>query len=131
MRDPSPSLRPCRYLLDFAHRRLYPGCEILACPDRRSSFSRRKHERAIDLDAFRKLVTSEQNPGQSPDSSAAESTRTDTAATDPWAPSRSVTQMTMKLARDHRQLCFLGFDAYVQQRRCDELAPCWTMFWRK
>lgn len=46
--------------------------------------------------------------------------------------SQDVAERALALAKDHRQLCFLGFDAYIQESiDCGELTTCWTMFWRE
>lgn len=46
--------------------------------------------------------------------------------------SRDIAERAFALAKDHRQLCFLGFDAYIfEDIDCAELPTCWTMFWRE
>jgi len=46
--------------------------------------------------------------------------------------SQDVAERALALAKDHRELCFLGFDAYIHEDiDCADLTTCWTMFWRK
>lgn len=46
--------------------------------------------------------------------------------------SQQATERVLALAKDHQQLCFLGFEAYVRRDAdCGPLTSCWTMFWRE